>query len=51
MVNCYFKYFTGNTEVTRIMLEAGAKTDITNNVGRNASQMAAFVGKDLEMKA
>ncbi len=27
------------------MLEAGAKTDLTNRVGRTATQMAGFVGK------
>lgn len=35
----------GNTEVTRLMLQAGAKTSPTNSVGRTASQMAAFVGQ------
>ena len=28
-----------------MILEAGAKTDRTNSVGRTAAQMAAFVGK------
>ena len=36
--------FAGNVEVTRVILEAGAKTTVQNNVGRNAAQMAAFVG-------
>lgn len=36
---------TGNKEITWMMLEAGAETDVVNSVGRTAAQMAAFVGK------
>lgn len=36
---------TGNPEVTKLMLDAGAKTSPVNSVGRNACQMAAFVGQ------
>ena len=31
--------------MTKLMLEAGAKVYHENSVGRNAAQMAAFVGK------
>lgn len=37
--------FSGNTEVTRLVLEAGAKVTDVNSVGRTAAQMAAFIGK------
>lgn len=36
---------SGNKEITWMMLEAGAETDLVNSVGRTAAQMAAFVGK------
>lgn len=39
--------FVGNTDVTRQVLEAGAKVDHVNSVGRTAAQMAAFVGKSV----
>lgn len=35
----------GNVEVTRTLLEAGAKPSRENKVGRTATQMAAFVGQ------
>lgn len=38
---------SGNKEITWMMLEAGAETDVVNSVGRTAAQMAAFVGKIL----
>ena len=38
-------FFSGKTETVKVILEAGAKVDVTNSVGRNASQMAAFVGE------
>ena len=50
MWNCKFILYciqTGNTEVTRLMLESGARTDTVNSVGRNAAQMAGFVGNVL----
>ena len=34
----------GKLDVTRLMLEAGAKVYHENSVGRTAAQMAAFVG-------
>jgi ankyrin repeat protein len=42
-----FYYFnvSGNSEVVRILLEAGAKTHQTNRIGRTASQLAAFTGQ------
>ncbi|KAK3106180.1 hypothetical protein FSP39_014402 [Pinctada imbricata] len=40
-----FGALSGNTEVTRILLNAGAKRDVENSVGRNAAQMAGFVGQ------
>ncbi|NXT36408.1 ANKY2 protein, partial [Pelecanoides urinatrix] len=36
---------SGNKEITWMMLEAGAETDVVNSVGRTAAQMAAFVGQ------
>ena len=33
--------------MTRQVLEAGAKVDHINSVGRTAAQMAAFVGKSV----
>ncbi|XP_038049493.1 ankyrin repeat and MYND domain-containing protein 2-like [Patiria miniata] len=40
-----FAALSGNTEVTRLILEAGAKTTPVNSVGRTAAQMAGFVGQ------
>jgi len=40
-----FAALSGNLETTQLMLEAGARTTATNNVGRTATQMAAFVGQ------
>lgn len=39
---CYFS--AGKTDITWLMLDAGAETDVVNSVGRTAAQMAAFVG-------
>lgn len=39
-----FSVPAGNTEITWMMLDAGAETDVVNSVGRTAAQMAAFVG-------
>ncbi|CAG02740.1 unnamed protein product [Tetraodon nigroviridis] len=33
------------TDITWMMLDAGAETDVVNSVGRTAAQMAAFVGQ------
>ncbi|TRY96736.1 hypothetical protein DNTS_009603 [Danionella cerebrum] len=38
-------FCTGKTEITWMMLDAGAETDAVNSVGRTAAQMAAFVGQ------
>ncbi|XP_060582578.1 ankyrin repeat and MYND domain-containing protein 2-like [Ruditapes philippinarum] len=40
-----FAALSGNPDVTRLMLQHGARKDRTNTVGRNAAQMAAFVGQ------
>ena len=40
----HFAALSGKTEICLMILEAGAKIDATNNVGRTASQMAAFIG-------
>uniref|UniRef100_A0A8C4PZ72 Ankyrin repeat and MYND domain containing 2a n=2 Tax=Eptatretus burgeri TaxID=7764 RepID=A0A8C4PZ72_EPTBU len=40
-----FAGLSGNKKITRMMLDAGAKTDMVNSVGRTAAQMAAFVGQ------
>jgi ankyrin repeat protein len=39
--------FLGNSEIVRILLEAGAKTHQTNSIGRTAAQLAAFTGQKL----
>lgn len=36
---------SGKTDITWMMLDAGAETDVVNSVGRTAAQMAAFVGE------
>lgn len=38
---------TGKTDITTMMLDAGAETDLVNSVGRTAAQMAAFVGQNI----
>nr|XP_025034877.1 ankyrin repeat and MYND domain-containing protein 2 [Pelodiscus sinensis] len=40
-----FAGLSGSKEITWMMLEAGAETDVVNSVGRTAAQMAAFVGQ------
>ncbi len=40
-----YAFFKGNTEVVRVLLEAGAKTHQTNRIGRTAAQLAAFTGQ------
>lgn len=37
-------FIVGKTDITWMMLDAGAETDVVNSVGRTAAQMAAFVG-------
>lgn len=40
-----FPRLAGKTDITFMMLDAGAETDMVNSVGRTAAQMAAFVGE------
>ncbi|CAB1350885.1 unnamed protein product [Coregonus sp. 'balchen'] len=40
-----FAGLSGKTDITSMMLDAGAETDLVNSVGRMAAQMAAFVGQ------
>lgn len=40
-----FAALSGNPIITKLMLEHGARKDQVNGVGRNAAQMAAFVGQ------
>lgn len=40
-----FAALSGNPLITKLMLEHGARKDPVNSVGRNAAQMAAFVGQ------
>lgn len=40
----HFAGLSGNVDVCLALLLAGAKSDVTNSVGRTPSQMAAFVG-------
>lgn len=39
---------SGKTDITSMMLDAGAETDLVNSVGRTAAQMAAFVGETVK---
>lgn len=41
----------GKTDITLMMLDAGAETDVVNSVGRTAAQMAAFVGGSVNQKS
>lgn len=40
----HFGALSGNSDVCKLLLDAGAKPTATNSVGRSAAQMAAFVG-------
>ncbi len=40
----HFAALAGKPLVCRVLLEAGARTDVVNSVRRTAAQMAAFVG-------
>ncbi|CAF4609720.1 unnamed protein product, partial [Rotaria magnacalcarata] len=40
-----FGALSGNSDVIRILLEAGAKSHQTNRIGRTAAQLAAFTGQ------
>lgn len=40
----HFAALSGNPVVCRLLLAAGAKSELVNSVGRTASQMGAFVG-------
>lgn len=40
----------GKMDITAMMLDAGAETEMVNSVGRTAAQMAAFVGKEKNFK-
>jgi len=40
----HFAALSGNPVVCSLLLAAGAKSELTNTVGRTASQMGAFVG-------
>lgn len=40
----HFGALSGNSDVCKLLLDAGAKPSATNSVGRSAAQMAAFVG-------
>ena len=48
-IPCFFLFCyldgIGNTEVVRILLEAGAKPHQTNRIGRTAAQLGAFTGQ------
>ena len=39
--------FVGSAEATQLMMESGARVDAINSVGRTATQMAGFVGRDM----
>lgn len=36
----------GSVDTTRVLLEAGARVNAENNLGRTAAQLGAFVGKE-----
>ena len=40
-----FGVLLGNSDVVRVLLEAGAKTHQTNRIGRTAAQLGAFTGQ------
>lgn len=40
----HYGALSGNSDVCKLLLDAGAKPTATNSVGRTAAQMAAFVG-------
>ncbi|EPY75776.1 hypothetical protein CB1_001566004 [Camelus ferus] len=46
-----FAALSGNKDITWVMLEAGAETDVVNSVGRTAAQMAAFVDSKLDVNS
>ena len=50
----HFAALSGNPEICLALLSAGAKSHVTNTIGKTAAQMAAFVGTypdfDLQMK-
>lgn len=37
-------FYLGSLDTTRVLLEAGAKVNAENNLGRTAAQLGAFVG-------
>ena len=41
----HFAALAGKVEICKLLLQNGVKIERTNSVKRNASQMAAFVGK------
>lgn len=45
----HFAALSGNPAVCSLLLAAGAKSELTNTVGRNASQMGAFVGSYIRL--
>lgn len=45
VIYCHSGCVSGKTDITWMMLDAGAETDVVNSVGRTAAQMAAFVGE------
>ena len=40
-----FATISGSTDTVRLLLEAGAKPDVVNNINRTAGQLGAFVGE------
>ena len=40
----YGSFHLGSLDTTRVLLEAGAKVNAENNLGRTAAQLGAFVG-------
>lgn len=40
----YGSFYLGSLDTTRVLLEAGAKVNAENNLGRTAAQLGAFVG-------
>lgn len=39
-------YNLGSVDATRVLLEAGARVNAENSLGRTAAQLGAFIGKN-----
>ena len=42
----YYFITVGSVDATRVLLEAGARVNAENSLGRTAAQLGAFIGKN-----